>query len=58
MGIFIIKEEIMAYVSSHSSITKWSEDILTSTNVYYNIWHHKPRHFKNILIQYNSWKEL
>ena len=58
MGIFIIKEEIMAYASSYSSITKWSEDILTSETIGYNIWHHKPRHFKNILIQYNSWKEL
>ena len=46
MGIFIIKEEIMAYISSHTSITKWSEDILTSETIDYNIWHHKPKHFK------------
>lgn len=46
MEIFIIKEEIMAYASSYSSITKWSEDILTSETIDYNIWHHKPKHFK------------
>ena len=58
MEIYIIKEEIMAYVSFHTSITKRSKDLLTSETIDYNIWHHKPRHFKNILIQYNSWKEL
>lgn len=56
MGIFIIKEEIMAYVSSHSSITKWSEDTLTSETIDYNIWHHKQRHFQSILIQYTVGK--
>ena len=56
MGIFIIQEEIMAYVSSYSSITKWSEDILTSETIDYNIWHHKQRHFKSILNQYTVGK--
>ena len=56
MGIFIIKEEIMAYVSSHTSITKWSEDILTSTTIDYKICHQKPRHFKSILSQYTVGK--
>ena len=56
MGIYIIKEEIRAYVSSHSSITKWSEDILTSTTIQYKKLHHKPKHFKSILIQYTVGK--
>ena len=56
MEIFIIKEEIMAYASSYSSITKWSEDILTSETIDYNIWHHKPKHFQSILNQYTVGK--
>ena len=56
MGIFIIKEEIKAYVSSHTSITKWSEDILSSETIQYKKLNHKPKHFKNILIQYTIGK--
>ena len=56
MGIFIIKEEIRAYVSFHSSITKWSEDILTSATIQYKKCHHKPKHFQSILNQYTAGK--
>ena len=56
MGIFTIKEEIMAYVSFHTSITKRSKDLLTSETIDYNIWHHKPKHFQSILIQYTVGK--
>ena len=56
MGIFIIKEENRAYVSSHSFITKWSEDILTSATIQYKKCHHKPKHFQSILNQYTAGK--